>query len=178
VIEFIVGVVLAAAAVWFVLQPILRPSLAASAAGDSGSLTEESEDGDDDFSPRAVALRALHEIEFDRATGKLSDEDYAALHQKYTAEALAAMRAEAGGKGTGEEGRVHRAPDGSGRTLPPSPLPLPACSAHGSRPEPGAIFCSECGRRLGSNPGYCARCGSGLETDARYCNTCGARVAA
>jgi hypothetical protein len=178
VIEFIVGVVLAAAAVWFVLQPILRPSLAASAAGDSGSLTEESEDGDDDFSPRAVALRALHEIEFDRATGKLSDEDYAALHQKYTAEALAAMRAETRERGTGEEGRVHRSLDASARTIPPSPVSTPLCEIHGPRPEPGAVFCSECGRRLGSKPGYCARCGSGLETDARYCNTCGARVAA
>ena len=28
--------------------------------------------------PRAIALAALREIEFDRATGKLSDEDYAA----------------------------------------------------------------------------------------------------
>jgi hypothetical protein len=178
VIEFIVGVVLAAAAVWFVLQPIFRPSLAGSGTGDPGSLLEESEDRDDDFSPRAVALRALHEIEFDRATGKLSDEDYTALHGKYTAEALAAMRAEGGGRGKGEEGRVHRGADASGNTLPPSPFPAPVCQTHGPRPEPDAVFCSECGRRLGTKSGYCARCGSSLETEARYCHTCGSRVAA
>ena len=165
-IEFFVGVMLAAAAVWFVLQPIFVPAPAGSGM-DAGSVLDEGEDPDEDFSVRAVALRALHEIEFDRATGKLSDEDYTELHRKYTGEALAAMRAEGAG---------------SGKTAPSAPaasrLPLPACPTHGPRPEPNAVFCSECGRRLGSKPGYCARCGAGLEFDARYCNGCGSRVAA
>jgi hypothetical protein len=176
VIEFLVGVVLAAAAVWFVLQPILRlPGYGSPEAG----AVDEYEDPDDDLSPRAVALRALREIEFDRATDKLSDEDYTTLHQQYTGEALAAMRAEEEGRGKGQEGRVRTAADASGRTPPPSPFPLPlSCPSHGPRPEPGAIFCSECGRRLGSKPGYCARCGAGLETEARFCNACGSRVAA
>jgi hypothetical protein len=176
VIEFLVGVMLAAAAVWFVLQPIFLPAPAGSGIGEAGS-GDESEDPDDDFSPRAVALRALHEIEFDRATGKLSDEDYAELHRRYTGEALAAMREEAG-SGKREAGRVHPGADVPRSILPPSSLPLPACETHGPRPEPGAVFCSECGRRLGSKPGYCARCGAGLELDARYCNGCGSRVAA
>jgi hypothetical protein len=47
-------------------------------------------DPEDDLSTRAVALRALKEIEFDRATGKLADADYDALKQRYTAEALEA----------------------------------------------------------------------------------------
>src|SRR3989442_11196200 len=42
--------------------------------------------------PQAVALRALKEIEFDRATGKLSDTDYEQLKAKYTEAALAALR--------------------------------------------------------------------------------------
>jgi hypothetical protein len=121
------------------------------------------------MSPQAVALRALKEIEFDRATGKLSDADYDHLKAKYTAEALAAMR------GAGSEMRD------AGRVLPAhpaSPITHPACPDHGPRPEQNAGFCSECGRRLGAAPGYCARCGTGLERDARYCNSCGARVAA
>ena len=44
--------------------------------------------------PRGVALLALKEIEFDRETGKLSDEDYAFLKGKYTGAALDALRAE------------------------------------------------------------------------------------
>ena len=120
------------------------------------------------MSPRAVALRALREIDFDRATGKLSDSDYEMLKAKYTSEALAALRAE-GERGTGSD------PLGAG-AAPRSPLPT--CPTHGPRPESDAAFCSDCGRRLASAPGYCARCGTALERDARYCHACGTRVAA
>src|SRR3989441_12900486 len=72
-IGLVLGVALAAAAVWFVLAPILRPAAADAEAGGSG---DAGDDPEDDLSPRAVALRALKEIEFDRATGKLTDADY------------------------------------------------------------------------------------------------------
>jgi len=173
VLELVAGVLLAAGLVSFVLQPVWRPAaepLEREQAGAAG--WEEGEDPDDDLSPRAVALRALKEIEFDRATGKLSDSDYDALKAKYTAEALAALRAEQPGKGKGETGKV------AAPTFPVSPFPFPACPTHGPRREPDAQFCSECGRRLGSAPGYCARCGTSLETEAQYCHRCGARVAA
>ena len=148
--------------------PILRPPL--EPAVDLS--TDEGDDPDDDMSAQAVALRALKEIEFDRATGKLSDTDYDQLKAKYTAEALTAMR--------GEQGAVSR--EQTARPVPgPAPrslLPALSCPDHGPRPEHGAQFCSDCGRRLGTAPGYCARCGTALERDARYCNSCGARVAA
>jgi Double zinc ribbon len=171
--QFVVGVISAAAAVWFVLRPVFRPAVATAGAAEPGA-GDEGDDPADDLSPRAVALRALREIEFDRATGKLSDADYDALQAKYTAEALAALRDEDAGRGTREAGQgTHR------ETPAPKPrAPRPACPTHGPRPEPDAAFCSECGRRLGAAPGYCARCGSALEHEARYCHGCGARVAA
>jgi len=146
-----------------VLLPILRPPL----EQPTDLTADEGDDPDDDVSPQAVALRALKEIEFDRATGKLSDSDYEQLKAKYTQEALVAMRAESG----------------VGNQEPAKPTPLsriltPACPEHGVRPEKDSVFCSECGRRLGTALGYCARCGTALERDARYCNSCGARVAA
>ena len=52
--------------------------------------------------PKGIALSALKEIEFDQATGKLSDEDYAMLKGKYTAQALQALRAEDGHARRGE----------------------------------------------------------------------------
>ena len=170
-IEFVVGVLLAAAAVWFVLLPIFRPEPGAPVIADGAG--EEGDDPDDDLSPRAVALRALREIEFDRATGKLADADYDALRAKYTAEALAALRA-ADGSREGPAPAAQRAPAVAG----PSRAPHPACPTHGPRPESDAAFCSDCGRRLGTAPGYCARCGTALEGEARYCHSCGARVAA
>lgn len=166
-LELILGILLAAGATYFVLLPILRPpveSVSGDAAGDEG------EDPADDMSPQTVALRALKEIEFDRATGKLSDTDYEQLKAKYTAEALAAMRGEAGNVKR-EAGHV----TADATTFPVSRV---SCPEHGARPEAGAIFCSDCGRRLGTAPGYCARCGTALDDDARYCNRCGARVAA
>ena len=158
-IEFVVGVLLSAATVWFVLQPIFRAGLEPAV---DGGMDDDGDDPDDDVSARAVAMRALREIEFDRATGKLSDADYDGLRAKYTAEALTAMRAE------------------EGRAAAPlsSYAPRPSCPTHGPRPEPDAVFCSDCGRRLGTAPAYCARCGSALEREARYCNGCGRRVAA
>jgi len=164
-LELILGILLAAGAAYFVLLPILRPPLE-SPSGAAGG--DEGEDPADDMSAQTVALRALKEIEFDRATGKLSDQDYDALKAKYTGEALAALREESGVRSL--EPGLKPAPD--------SRLPTPRCPEHGARPEKDAQFCSDCGRRLGTAPGYCARCGTGLDDDARYCNRCGTRVAA
>ena len=167
-LELILGILLAAGAIYFVLLPILRPPVESASDAELG---DEGEDPADDMSPQTVALRALKEIEFDRATGKLSDSDYEQLKGKYTQEALAAMR--------GDEGRETR--DGATRrapTRPPSPVPRPSCPEHGTPFEVDAVFCPQCGRRLGGAPGYCARCGTALEEEARYCNRCGARVAA
>src|SRR5690242_11092139 len=79
VIEFVIAVLLAALAVWFVLQPIFRLEAAGGSAG--GAAGAGDDEPDEDMSARAVALRALREIEFDRATGKLSDADYDSLHR-------------------------------------------------------------------------------------------------
>ncbi len=149
-LELILGILLAAGATYFVLRPILRPPLESAGSEPAG---DEGEDPADE------------EIEFDRATGKLSDSDYEQLKAKYTQEALTAMR-----------GEPRLTPGASPGITKASPTA--SCPEHGARPEPDAVFCSECGKRLGSAPGYCARCGSALEDDARYCNRCGARVAA
>ena len=167
-LELILGTLLATGAIYYVLRPILRPGPPdAEAEGDEG------EDPEDDLSPQAVALRALKEIEFDRATGKLSDADYDALKTRYTEEALAALSRTAGltpgaSPGISEPRAVARG----------QATKMAVCPIDGPRPESDAVFCSTCGRRLGTAPAYCARCGTALETDARYCNRCGARVAA
>lgn len=165
-LELIVGILLAAGATFYVLLPIIRPP-APTPLGKSVP-TDEGDDPDDDMSPQTVALRALKEIEFDRATGKLSDGDYSSLKAKYTEEALAALR--------GEPALV---PGPSKPRAPAQGQPAkPVCPVDGPRPEPDAVFCSTCGRRLGTAPAYCGRCGTALEKGARYCERCGSRVAA
>lgn len=179
----VAGILLAALAVWVVLDPILRPR-APQVAVDSGI------DPDDDMSPRAVALRALAEIEFDRATGKLSADDYDSLKARYTHDAVSALRA---GPGTADQASTPRVPAAPAPPIPPIPprpvIPLApkhpappamACPEHGVRSEAGAVFCSDCGRRLGLQDGdrVCGRCGTLLEPDAQFCGRCGGRVAA
>ncbi|HXL33521.1 MAG TPA: zinc-ribbon domain-containing protein [Gemmatimonadales bacterium] len=172
-LELIAGILLAAGAVYFVLRPIFRPEMTGNGDRETGNVSD-GEDPDDDFSSRAVALRALKEIEFDRATGKLSDADYDALKTKYTTEALAALRTEQPRSEMRDAGGVASA----AASHPASRIPHPVCPSHGPRSETDALFCSECGRRLATAPGYCARCGTALEHDAHYCHSCGARVAA
>lgn len=170
ILELVAGLVIATMAVFFVLRPILAPPVTGAVA----PVDLEGEDPEDDFSPRSVALRALKEIEFDRATGKLSDSDYDALKARYTTEALAALRSES------------PVPlDIPNRELAsPRPRPVPAprgaalCPTHGARPEANAKFCSECGRRLSEAAAFCRKCGTALEPDARFCAVCGRRVAA
>lgn len=167
IFELAAGLALAAVAVFFVLRPIITPPVPGS---DSASADLDAEDPEDDLSPRSVALRALKEIEFDRATGKLSDADYDALKAEYTTEALAALRADAAAPAATPA--ISRP-----RTVAP-PAARATCPTHGVRPEAEARFCSACGRRLSPATGFCAKCGTALEPEARFCATCGRRVAA
>jgi double zinc ribbon protein len=167
-LELILGVLLAAGGVYFVLRPIFSPPLAGALA--TGG-TDAATDPEDDISPQTVALRALKEIEFDRATGKLADGDYESLKGKYTAEALQALRQEGPAKPQAEGRRPASAAASRAAAAR-------ACPTHGPRPESEAEFCSECGRRLAAAPGFCPRCGTTIQPDARFCARCGGRVAA
>jgi hypothetical protein len=171
-LELVVGIVLAAAAVYFVLRPVLTP-LPRQAALGAAETAEEIEDIEDDLSAGTVALRALKEIEFDRATGKLADQDYESLKRTYTAAALDALREE-----DAAPPPRSRVPAASGGPTAPPSRPALACPVHGPRPERDATHCSECGRKLPNPSGYCARCGTALPPDARFCARCGMSVAA
>jgi hypothetical protein len=107
------GALLALGALSFVLYPLLfsdgsleKAEVPSSGRADSG---------------RNQAIDALREIEFDRATGKLSDTDYNSLKASYTSRAISAMRSDAGAV---------------------------ICERCGPRPESDAKFCSNCGALL------------------------------
>lgn len=143
----------------------------------------DDEPADLEETPKGIALSALKEIEFDQATGKLSDEDYAMLKGKYTAQALQALRSEYGptthvaapaGAGGSQDleaviaARAHaiRA-EGSAGSI---------CPHCGPRPEQEALFCSTCGCGLGERS--CDQCAVRLPPGSRFCDQCGKRVAA
>ena len=105
----IVGTLLALAALSFVLYPLLVTD---GASSDEREIVPPSRDPQ-----RSDAIDALREIEFDRATGKLSDSDYDSLKSTYTQRAVDAMRSEDAG----------------------------VCPRCGPRPEKNALYCSRCG---------------------------------
>ena len=131
---------------------------------------------DPEETPKGVALAALKEIEFDRETGKLSDEDYAFLKGKYTGAALEALRAEEANASAGPAGDVEvmiAARVRALRSAATSALPgAPACPGCGPRPEPLAVFCSTCGHRLQPG-GACAGCGAEVTPGSGFCERCG-----
>ena len=173
VAALLVGVALTA----LVVSPLVssRPVVA--------ELDDEPEDFDE--TPKGIALAALKEIEFDRATGKLSEDDYLFLKTRYSQQALAAIKA---GEGTAPE-PVRAAPlapamddvesliAARARAIRTAAVSgTPTCPTCGPRPEPDALFCSECSARLVA--GTCHQCSAPMEAGSRFCERCGSRAAA
>jgi len=156
--SLVAGLVLALAAVLLVLEPLLR-----AASGHAVTVAEPLfSDSDDESDPRLArrdrALAAIKEIDFDRATGKLSDDDYARLKTQYTAEALEALR----------EADAAAAPDtASAISHLPSPVPDDVerliATARGASAN-GRRFCLECGTPLTGSRRFCLDCGTALPT--------------
>lgn len=179
-LELLAAALVGLAVVWLVLQPIVLPGRPTAPVY---------EPPDPEETPKGVALAALKEIEFDRETGKLSDEDYDFLKGKYTTVALDALRVEAG-EAEADATRTAE-PDGTAdveamiaarvraiRSAASLAVPgAPACPTCGPRPEPNAVFCSTCGNRLRPG-GACAGCGAELGQASRFCERCGTGVAA
>ena len=160
ILALVLGTLLAVGALAFVLYPLfgetaLAPAPVAMSVTQAAGAAEQE------------AVVALREIEFDRATGKLSDADYGELHARYTERALAAMR---GGVPDNVEG------DPVELAVLAYRARLRECGTCGPRPEPDAAYCSNCGRYL---PGACGSCGSAVsEPAAAYCGACGRQLAA
>ena len=162
IIEGVMAVVIAAALLWLVAQPMLFPTTLA---------VEPVEPPDPEETPRGQALLALKEIEFDRATGKLSDTDFATLHNKYAAAAIAVLEP-AGAPVAGDDAVEALITTRALR------IPGPRCLTHGTSGEPDARFCPTCGSGLLSTTGTCLGCGITVPGDAVFCPGCGVRVKA
>lgn len=139
-LELLAGVAVAVAALALVLEPLVRPpgleALGAPDEPDDAPMAESD-------SLKVQALLALKEIEFDRATGKLSDDDYNELKARYGRDALAAMDVE-----ERQTAVVADSDDPAEALIRSARKDLQVCPHCGPRPETGAAFCSECGRPL------------------------------
>lgn len=82
---------------------------------------------------KAVAVLAITEADFDRATGKLSEDDYRVLRSDY-------------------EGRALQAMDEIDKLVP-------RAAAETAAGAPAARFCPACGNRFGETDSFCSSCG-------------------
>jgi hypothetical protein len=111
------------------------------------------------------AIVALREIEFDRATGKLSERDYAELRKTYGDRALRELRAEAI---EAENAEPRDAIEARVRAYRQTHRECPTC---GLRPETDAVYCSTCGGYLDR---VCPACSAEItEPGAVFCSSCG-----
>lgn len=192
-----VGTALAMGALTLVLSPLLGDDTTSRPRTDDAQ-PPRPRDGRGDI-PSDSAVVALREIEFDRETGKLSDSDYAELKARYTQIALAEMRANVAADGPTATDPVlsARSPASTDAAAPQTmagaeqantPVdPVEAaiqrardaqrsCGACGPRPEPDAVYCSNCGQYLA---GACRECGTPVEVaGSHFCTHCGESLAA
>jgi hypothetical protein len=158
-LALVLGTLLAVGALAYVLYPLFAGAMptprSVVATAREGAAASEQE-----------AIVALREIEFDRVTGKLSDSDYDELKARYTERALQAMRS----------GAVAVPDDAIEAAVLAYRARMRSCARCGPRPEPDAVYCSNCGHYL---PGECGSCGASVEeTGAAFCAACGQRLAA
>jgi hypothetical protein len=158
-LALLVGTILAVGALAYVLFPLLVGSAPAPRRVRRYAAPSAAREQD--------AVVALREIEFDRATGKLSDGDYDELRTRYTQQALAALRV----------GDAAQSPeDEAEAAVSAFRSQLKQCATCGPRPEPDATYCSSCGKFL---PGACGSCGASVtEPGAAFCTSCGRQLAA
>ena len=168
---FIIGIALSLIALAVVLSPLFSDEAPPELRPERRSAPKL--EIDDEPVPGS-AIEALREIEFDRATGKLSDDDYDGMKARYTVQALAELRERDAAKSQSDASTG--AVDIAERLVQKYRPGQTACPTHGPRPEADALFCSECGTYL---PGSCARCGTPVTAaGAHFCTGCGHVLAA
>ncbi len=187
----VVGTALAICALAFVLAPLVSDW--GKVGNDGPRKGSKARLQTADFSAKtsartSMSVEALREIEFDRATGKLSDTDYSELKRRYTILALEELRGRDVISTPDVDVNMDAGPvSAAGAASNDSADPVEAaigraranqrvCGTCGPRNEPDAVYCSGCGHYLA---GRCRSCGTEIDAPgARYCSGCGSALAA
>jgi len=117
---------------------------------------------------KALVLRTIKELEFDRAMGKVSDKDFGEMSTRLRARAAGLIRQLDAGSGYREtiekeiQKRI-RGPQGSA----PHQARIDSAPQQTATPPAAAAVAR-----------FCSSCGAERDPDARFCKHCGARVEA
>lgn len=137
------GVLLAAGILLYVLEPAL--------SGRGAPLYRGGDEHDESAARRRVALAALRDLEYDRATGKVDGEDYERLRAELSREALVRLGPEAGDADS-PAARASRALEDEIATIRQALREGLQCGACRRLNEFGAKYCAACGERLRRSP--------------------------
>jgi hypothetical protein len=111
---------------------------------------------------RRDAIYALiRELDADHQTGKINDEDYQALRQRYVTEGVAVLK------------QLDAIPSRDGRSALEAEIEAAVLAlrrAHAvptpTGPQSAAQFCTQCGHPVDPEDRFCARCGAALKETA------------
>lgn len=110
---------------------------------------------------KALVLRSIKELEFDRGMGKVSDKDFAEMSARLRARAARLMRQL-------DAGSVYR--DEIEQEVAKR---LGAAASASRNPAPTGRDAGEAGRAPRSGPAVCTSCQIRNDPDARFCKNCG-----
>ena len=122
---------------------------------------------------KALVLRSIKELEFDRAMGKVSEKDFGEMSGRLRARAAGLMRQLDAGAGYREqiEREIERRLGKHAGSKEQDP-------AYTARDQPAHAAADSVGRVLPSRPAnVCASCDTHNDTDARFCKGCGKALA-
>jgi hypothetical protein len=154
---YLAAVLIVASVALFVAAPLGGGLLTTRRAGRGAAEAERLEH------ERALAMQGLRELEFDREMGKLSQADYAALHEALMTRALGASAAlerlhamATASEAPAARPRLVKSVSASTTTAPPT----------ASAPPARIRFCPRCGVDTAAGK-FCSECGAPLSLSAR-----------
>ena len=136
------GILLAAGVMLYILEPVF--------SGRGAPLYDGVDDFDEGVARRQVALTALRDLEYDRATGKLDGSDYDLLKNELSREALQHLGPQTPGGG-------NPATERASRELEEEIEQIRTALREG-------LQCGDCGHLNAFGARYCGRCGEALGT--------------
>ena len=136
---------------------------------------------------KTLVLRSIKDLEFDRAMGKVSQNDFDEMNTRLRSRAarlIGQLDAGAGYRNEIEKEVARRVgsrsektipTSGSGTTVAVSARACPACSKDN---DVDAQFCKHCGTSVAVSTRTCPACSEDNDADARFCKHCGASMKA
>ena len=162
---------LGAIVVAFVLYPVFTEATAgAPAAFDEAELALA-----DLRDKKAMLYEVIQELDFEKASGKVSDSDYESTRNTYLAQVAAVMeKLDALTPPEPKHASTKTKKSAKKQTQQKSQGER-ACASCGELNPKESNFCLECGKPLALT---CASCGESVPAKARFCNACGEKVSA